>query len=458
MKIQSTSNLKLRQVCGLALLFCLGSGFLWAAPGDAVLKPEWNGPCVRCDVIDVDLGNAPEAFVRAAWCQVYGSEAPAAQVQAWAAKLRADKRLRRVDLVRTFLAAARRAAKLKYSSPWVEAAIPACAPCQKKAKRDIGAVLMFFFHCPGGTNCGMDWANSHAFGMAEADPALGFGAAPTGYYDPKNPGFWRRELQDAKDAGLQFVLPNVYGPDMYEGRLQGLATALKAEADPVKIGMFDDTWAWGKPYFGEFWATAPGFSNAEEAAKKLYFSKWKPFFTLVPQKNWFLVKGRPVIFFYNGGTLTPASSSGPVIQRMKKLFQKDFGMEPFVAADSAFYADPRMKFMADARFKWDTRQEPQGVSRYSQDGFTLCHAMVKWDAVGRDKPGKIADASDVLIKSSDILENVLKVTANADMLILGTWNDLGEGTGLNRCFDYYYLGQWLAPDHFMKLIRRSQCR
>ena len=40
------------------------------------LKPEWSGPCARADVVDVNLGNAPATFVRAAHCQVTGQEPP----------------------------------------------------------------------------------------------------------------------------------------------------------------------------------------------------------------------------------------------------------------------------------------------------------------------------------------------------------------------------------------------
>jgi hypothetical protein len=42
-------------------------------------------------------------------------------------------------------------------------------------------------------------------------------------------------------------------------------------------------------------------------------------------------------------------------------------------------------------------------------------------------------------------------------LLLETWNDLGEGTGITRNYDYYDQGAWLTPDAFMNAIRSSQC-
>jgi len=62
----------------------------------------------------------------------------------------------------------------------------------------------------------------------------------------------------------------------------------------------------------------------------------------------------------------------------------------------------------------------------------------------------------LLVKDGSILEKVLADSADADLLVLATWNDLGEGTGVNRNYDYYVEGQWLPPDHFMKMIRKSQ--
>jgi hypothetical protein len=84
--------------------------------------------------------------------------------------------------------------------------------------------------------------------------------------------------------------------------------------------------------------------------------------------------------------------------------------------------------------------------------------MVKWDSLGRDHRGAIAAATDKLLKGPERLEQVLRDSADADILMIGTWNDLGEGTGVHRNYDYYYRGQWLPPDYFMRLIRQSQCR
>jgi hypothetical protein len=421
------------------------------------LKPDWDGNCTRRETVDVNLGHAPEAFVRAAYCQITGQQAPAKTVETWSERLRSDTHVRRVDVVRSLALEAKRAGPLKlaYSDPWASQPDLGDAPV-RKSKRDVGAVFMYFFNCPGQTNCGMDWANTHSPGMDSKSPLLGFASGESGYYSPSEPGFWKRELLDAKYAGLQFLLLNTYGPDIENNKLAPLVKALSSLDQPVQIGLFDDTWAWGEPYFGDFWKQKPNLRDSDAAAKILYEAKWKPFFQAIDKKYWYRFQGRPFIYFYNSGTLEPRERSAVVLAKMKARFKADFGEEPFVDVDVAYFADSDMNSVADAKFTWMTHSLPEKRSRSKMNGHIIDHAMVKWDAVGRDRPGEIAATKDRLIKDSALLKRVMAESSDADVLVLATWNDLGEGTGINRNYDYYSGGRWLEPDHFMRVIRASQ--
>jgi len=438
------------------------------------IKAEWRGPCRRTETINVDLGNAPEVFVRAAACQILGHEPDAETVTIWAEKLRDDPIVQRIDVIKSLCNHFNRACTFRYTDPWVDSNSPGLIDCVKRGRRDIGAVVMFFFHCPNGDNCRMDWASSHAPGMDRPDRRLGFGKQSTGYYDASNPGFWAFELRQARVAGLQLILPNVYGPDMADGQIDTLAEALKATQGPVKIGLFDDTWAWGQKIggetkFGEPWATAPDLSDANAAADRLYHLKWQPFFRKISARNWYRIDGRPVIYFYNAGTLKPTNRAAAVIARMKALFKADFGIDPFVAVDDAFFADPDMAGVADSRFRWDTFSDPftaadgtlalkDGISRSTMHGRVVTSAMVRWDSRARDAlEGNAQAFAGRTVKGPERLQAVLDATQDADSLVLETWNDLGEGTGIDFNYDYYYKGGWLQPDAFIRQIRASQC-
>jgi hypothetical protein len=426
------------------------------------LKDEFAGPCaLNMGEIDVNLGNSPEAFVRAAYCQVNGAEPPADTVTQWASQLRTVEYVRRVDVVRTFCAAATRSCALTYSDPW-QADIPLAPTCTRKGTRDLGAVLMFFSDCPRGVNCGMDWANTHAHGMSAGHPLFGFGSAPTNYYNPRNAGWWYRELQDAAWAGLQFFLLNTYGPDLggAPDQLAMLGQAL-AMAGPngVKVALFDDPWAWGQASSPPPFKTRPNMSDTEGAAQAIYTAKWKPFYSRIDRQSWYLFHGRPFIYFYNAGTLNPLNVSAAVVARLKQLFAADFGVEPFVAVERAYFQDPAMPTVADSEFTWNTLGNGNGgaASVSMMSGVTLDHFMVKWDTVGRDRPGAIASASDRIIKSTSVLSQRIADAAAADVAVIATWNDLGEGTGIERNYDYYIAGAWQPPTAFLSLLRAAQC-
>ena len=425
-------------------------------------RAEFAGPCtLNQGEIDVNLGNSPEAFVRAAYCQVNGAEPPADTVTQWATQLRTVEYVRRVDVVRTFCQAAKRGCALTYSDPWA-ADLPLAPTCTRKGTRDLGAVLMYFSDCPNGVNCGMDWANTHASGMTAGHPLYAFGSTPTNYYNPRNAGWWYRELQDAAWAGLQFFLLNTYGPDLLGSpdQLAMLSQALtQAAPNGVKDALFDDPWAWGQASSPAPFKTRPNMSDTEAAAQAIYTAKWKPFYSRIDKQYWYLFHGRPFIYFYNAGTLNPLNVSAAVVARLKQLFAADFGVTPFVAVERAYFQDPAMPGVADSEFTWNTLGGGNGgaASVATMNGVTLDHFMVKWDTVGRDRAGAVATASDRIIKSTSVLSQRMTDAASADVAVIATWNDLGEGTGIERNYDYYVAGAWAPPTAFMSVTRAAQC-
>jgi hypothetical protein len=414
------------------------------------LKPEWVGPCEKKETVDVNLGNSAEAFVRASACQVTGKEPSDELVADLARQLRTVEHVRRVDVVRTLCTQAGRDCTLQYSDPWAEQ-VELTAPCQRKGTRDLGAVLMYWSDCPRRVNCGMDWANTHAPGMTTTSALYGFGNVPAGYYNPTNPGFWRRELLDARWSGLQFLALNTFGPDL--ALLPAVVDALSDIGGGIRVALFDDTWGWGKT--GTPWSQLPTFDDSETAAG-LIFQKWKTFFSTIPSEHWYRYQGKPLIVFYNAGTLKPEAKSAATFTRLEQLFMAEFGEEPFLAIDRAFFQDASTKDVADAEFRWNTFMANQ-MSHSDMRGVTFDHFMAKWDAVGRENDGRLAVATDLLVKGPELLEQYLTASASSNLAMIGTWNDLGEGTGVTRNYDYAYRGEWLPPHAFMKRIRASQC-
>jgi Domain of unknown function (DUF5010) len=422
--------------------------------------------------VDVNLGNSTTNFINLAYEQINGSAPSAAILSAQQANFTNNTWWRRIDTVNTFLNAANSNKTKIYSDPWQVDYQFNTTPC-KNVARNVGAVCMFFFSCPNGTNCQPDWANTHAYGMSTPSNMEGFGANPTGIYNSAaNAGFWYRELMDARYAGLQFLMPNAYGPDITNGSIDNLATALNTistagTSNPVQIALFDDTSGWNSGSPAPF-NSVPSFSNSAAAAASIFNNKWKPFFQKIPSQYWYTVGGKPLIYLYNAGTLTPLNQAAATVSALKTLFNTQFGVTPYVVVDRAFFADPAMATTADNEFVWDTLHSglTNNISSYSFGGVRWDHAMVKWDPLGRNYLGgsapnlHIANSGDGVIKDASYLANALYNSGpsgdNSSYLVLGTWNDLGEGTGINRNYDYYVNGAWQPPNYYMDYIRASQ--
>ncbi len=426
------------------------------------LRPDWSGPLQETASVEVNAGNTPESFVRAAYWQINGAEPPAALVASLAEGLRTLPYRRRADVVHELLRQAGKNKPTTYSDPWQGQPALLSLPV-KNRPRDIGAVLMYSFECPRGTNCRLDRVSAHAPGM---DRAAEGGAAPLGVYNAQtNPGFWERELLDARYAGLQFLLLNTYGPDVYDGSLANLDLALEAIdraglPDPVKVSLFDDTTGWGG-FSTAPWNEPPRMDriDPQPAAYRIYEYKWRPFYAQIPREHWYLVHGRPLIYFYDGGTLGDLSQSAAVIRRARELFARDFGVAPWVVVDDPFFIDTHMQWEADSSFTWKPSYGDRlARSRSTSNGLVLDHGMARWNPVARDSddPLVVATPGDRLVQGAEQLQALLRDSEGADVLVIATWNDLGEGTAINRADDYWDRDHWLMPDAFMNLIRASQ--
>ena len=124
---------------------------------------------------------------------------------------------------------------------------------------------------------------------------------------------------------------------------------------------------------------------------------------------------------------------------MSQLFKNDFGITPFVVVDHG-YGVPTA---GDGQFQWYTLDLPNHISNFTtESGIHLSNFMAKWDSTGRDHPGEIAtptlNPARLTYKGPEILKEALTNSEATDIVFIATWNDLGEGTGVNRNYDYYY--------------------
>lgn len=388
------------------------------------LRPEWSPTdCVRSTPVDVNLGNSPASFVTAAYCQVTGALPPDATVTALVNLLLSQPWIRRIDIVQKLCVEdpiRRGNCQYSYSSPWINPTpVSLSAPCNRKTTVQFGTVMMFFFGCPDTLNCKSanggnpffnTWANTHAWGMYQYDATYNFTGlsgtwwptSQTGYYNPANVDFWARELQDARYAGFQFVLPNVYGPDIIRDNVfvvNRINRALDTIGGGILVGLYDDPSRWGQDAPPYEIALGPTFPyGAEDAARRIFTSKWKPWFQGIRPQYWFnMTANRPLIVFYNAGPDFVQHDIKELLWWLKLLFQQTFnGVVPYLSVDGGYAEDLfyNGQNQADIRFGWDSLQyhntqppdPPLFVYTDPANGITQNSFMVKWDSWGRDQP------------------------------------------------------------------------
>jgi hypothetical protein len=169
----------------------------------------------------------------------------------------------------------------------------------------------------------------------------------------KDPQWHKKQLQDMIDAGLDFLMPVYWGvPGEYDGwSFKGLPplveahTALEKEGrKPPAIGMFFDTsilqWNTFNPDGSNYHvdlSTDPG--------KDWFYTAIRDFWSLVPPAKWARVDGRPIIFLYEAAFAKGQDPQGQFTY-VKKRFQEDFGVEPFIVKSSGWKGE------ADATYSW----------------------------------------------------------------------------------------------------------
>lgn len=466
-----------------------------------VLTPEWKGPCQVLKqtisgkltlVVDVNRGHSPQNAVRAASCQALGQEPSAEDLRTLSDKLiNSDTTFfTRRDLNAYFLAKQTLPYKYTYSVPF-STNPEKTAICNPKTHRIIAAEFMAWSSCPNKSSCIMDAASNHAWGMDTPNAIYVHGTGSSGLADIQNYGFYYRELLDMRYSGIAGALIHINGAEFIKNppgftQPDFINKALNEIGGGISVGLHTDTYQLGKiPALPLPDVTQPGL-----AGQIIFNSLWKPFFSQIEPKNWFRIQGRPVITFYNGGTLLSKGGTKLQVRQLLAeavyLFQATFGETPFLLLDSFFTdglpIDPKSAYIdiGQSFFKWNPYLLSNiGYSKYITNGFEFSKYMPKWDSIAREalkaKEGKDSNPSFFLansallngfkplatqqryIKGGENLQYFLESTENSELTYLTTWDDLAEGTNINRNYDYYYKGAWLPPTYFMTLIRRQQC-
>lgn len=238
------------------------------------------------------------------------------------------------------------------------------------------------------------------------------------------------ELADMVEAGIDVLLPVYWGaPDHYQKAdiafsVNGLPALQQAIDDRLargvatpKVGMFYDTSTLLPEVRGE---SRPRYDLTTAEGKDIFYRTIRGFFDRLHPRVWATIEGRPLVVLYSAGFVADHNQS--TINYVYDSFERDFGVRPYVIRDASW------RFRADGTTAWGTALGGPHVSgTVAQIGPGYNDTAVP----GRSTP--IRDREDgnfYRLGWRRVMES------NARIVLLETWNELHEATGICRTVEH----------------------
>ncbi len=303
-----------------------------------------------------------------------------------------------------------------------------------------GAIILPWYYCPpDGRTCIPDrWY---------AKPPGADTAYPDGsYYSPANSTWWKVEASDMACAGLDIAFVYVWSSDkQYFDNIGNMVDTVSGLHSPFQIAEFWDA---------SFESNDGGPVDLNDSATAQYrYEKFiKPFFTTVPQTLWSMQNNRPILAVYRFGTdsYTNSNNADTFFSNIKNLFKNDFGVEPFLILGTEWYDKTPAKNVADGEtdvFNSGITRNPQARS-HTVNGITISNISPG----GNDyRPG----GSHLDRKDGQVFrDEFAQIPSDTQILFIESWNELGEGSGMERADNYPRIsGGTLPSTVYMDTLR-----
>jgi hypothetical protein len=271
------------------------------------------------------------------------------------------------------------------------------------------------------------WPNEHFFNDAEhTDDLLRHHFPDHRNVSYESTAWHRRQMQDMLAAGIDVALcvywgaPNQYDKSDLRFSVRGLPPLVEALDELAKKGrtprialFYDTTTLLGKHAFKE-----RGRGNVDlrtDEGKDIFYRTIRDFFRFVPPRHWACLDGRPIVQFYNSAFAAGHDQS--LIDYVHEQFGKDFaGRRPFIITG------PSWSLKGDARTGWGA----------ALGGPILGDGAVQIGPGYDDSPvpGRTTPTRDRLGGGFYAASWLLALQAQPRLIIIETWSELHEGTGI----------------------------
>ncbi len=267
------------------------------------------------------------------------------------------------------------------------------------------------------------------------------------WYSAQDPDWYAREFRDMEYAGMQLALPVNWGdnsPWFNNATIPIMVQGLERSGSGVRLGLFDDTTSEACDYnqargLGYTPEPAPPLADSDGLWFWFYDRKWKPFFSAVPRELWATHNGlpvaqggRPLVVAYTGAWFADIELADEMWGTIKASFLRDFGVEPWLVLESNWFArNPDVAAVADGQYAWGAAVG--GWNSHVQAGYRVNAVGAGYDdhLIRPATPTYRARENGALLSNS---WNAMP--RGADLILVETWNELWEGSGMARLVDY----------------------
>lgn len=363
-------------------------------------------------------------------------------------------------------------------APEPTATAPVAAPSPEAARQtSLGTFFFYWYHCPE-HECDTGQLSITPPGWVTPLPGDGDPRDGTAY-SSINYDWYEGELRDMAATGIDTVFPVSWGdhPHSWFGddRLELLVQANGVLTEPLRIGMFLDTTA-QQAMYNDFVADGYRFGpqvprlplDDPKSGYFFYDRHIKGFFTRIPREMWATVAGRPIIITYTALCCDNLALAGELWGAVKNAFARDFGVEPWLIVEETWFTPEAigpggdllpLEQAADGRYSWGTALN--GPATHSLGDYTVSSVGPGFDnsritaiADPRVQPRASPPDGGPQADGAFLRASLAAVPPEADLLLIETWNEWPESTGIARAAYSGIDGRALGETFYMDMVRR----
>ncbi len=356
-------------------------------------------------------------------------------------------------------------------------AAPAPTQAVRAPQTSLGAFFFYWYHCPE-QECDATQLSVTPPGWLAPLPHDGDPRDGTAY-SSINYDWFEGELRDMAATGIDTVFPVSWGDHPHrwfrQDRLDLLVQANGVLARPLRIGMFLDTTAQQAMYsdFADagyrFGPDVPRLPLRDPLSGYFFYDEHiKGFFERVPREMWATVEGRPIIVTYTALCCEDLALAGELWGAVKTAFARDFGVEPWLIVEGTWFTPEAvapggdllpLEAAADGRYSWGTALN--GPATHSLGDYTVSsvgpgfdNRRIKGIVDPRFQPRERPPGGGQPADGAFLAASLAAVPAEADLLLIETWNEWPESTAVARAAYKGRGGRPLPETFYMDIVRR----